>query len=236
MATAEDILSELRSLASRDGVAGMARFGIATEDALGVPHSKLRPLAKRLGRDHNLARALWATGVREACLLAGMVEEPSKVTRAQMERWARAFRSWDVVDGVCMDAFQPSPHAYAKALEWSGRDEEFVKRAGFVLMARIAFREEDRTRPELLTFLAAIEREAHDPRNFVKKAVSWALREIGKRRADLRGDASRLAVRLSESDDAARRWVGRDALRDLTPRPASRGHARTRRTNGARTG
>jgi 3-methyladenine DNA glycosylase AlkD len=195
----------------------MARFGINPERALGVRVPDLRRLAGDLGRDHSLALSLWRTGVHEARILASMVDEPARVTERQMESWVRAFDSWDVCDQVCGNLFDRTAFAGQKAVVWAGRDEEFVKRAGFAIMAWRAFHDREATDSELVRLLLVIEREANDPRNFVKKAVSWALRQIGKRNRSLNRRAVVVAGRLAERPDSApARWVGRDALRELT--------------------
>ena len=194
----------------------MARFGIATERALGassIPY--LRWLAKRLGKDHRLAAGLWASGIHEARILAGLVDDPAQVTEEQMESWAAEFDSWDIVDGVCGSLFDRTPLAYRKALEWSSRREEFVKRAAFTLMAMLAVH--DKTAPDTTfeAFLPIIEREAGDPRNYVRKAVNWALRQIGKRNRALNAKAIAAAERIQASGVRSAKWVSSDALREL---------------------
>lgn len=195
----------------------MARFGINPEHALGVRIPDLRRLAKELGKDHSLALALWRTGVHEARILASMVDQPERVTERQMESWVRAFDSWDVCDQVCGNLFDRTRFAGEKTVEWMGRDEEFVKRAGFALAAWRAVHDRDAADGEFIDLLPHIEREAEDARNFVKKAVSWALRQLGKRNRALNRRAVAVAKRLSaRKDSAAARWVGADALRELT--------------------
>lgn len=196
----------------------MARFGIDASRALGVRIPVLRRIARREGRDHALALALWATGIHEARILAGMVDEPERVTKAQMARWAKAFHSWDLCDQVCMNLFDRTTHAWAMARAWSRREEEFVKRAGFALMACLAWHDEASPDARFRPFFRDIAREAEDPRNFVKKAVNWALRQLGKRSPGLRREAIVVASHLAERDVAAARWVGRDALRELRRR------------------
>lgn len=193
----------------------MARFGINPDRALGVRIPDLRTLAREIGTDHSLALRLWRTGVHEARILAGMIDDPARVTERQMESWARSFDSWDICDQVCMNLFDKTPLAWSKAAEWAGRDEEFVKRAGFALMACLAVHDKGAGDGAFRRFLPSIEREAGDDRNFVKKAVNWALRQIGKRNGRLRRDALRAARRLAENESRAARWVGRDALREL---------------------
>ena len=211
---ADKVLAELRTLGSERDRDGMARFGIHTERAYGVSIAKLRPLARRLGRDHALARDLWATRVHEARLLASFVEVPGRVTAPQMERWVAAFDSWDLCDQVCM-LFERTPHAQAKAFTWVRDEREFVRRAGFVLMARLAHPRYAVPPATLRSFLREVERGSRDERNFVKKAVNWALREVGKRQPAVRREAVALARMLAGSEDRTARWIGRDALREF---------------------
>ncbi|MFA5891864.1 MAG: DNA alkylation repair protein [Actinomycetota bacterium] len=215
MREAEDLVARLRALGSERNRSGMARFGINVEHALGVSVTEIRRLARAAGRDHRLASALWKTGIHEARILASMVEDPAAVTPAQMDRWARAFDSWDVCDQVCMNLFDKTPYAWDKAVEWSAREAEFVKRAGFSLMASLASHDRESPDARFGAFLEAIEREAADDRNFVRKAVNWALRGIGKRNASLNGRAVAVAVRLKARPERAARWIGSDALREL---------------------
>jgi len=194
----------------------MARFGIATERALGgssIPY--LRWLAKRVGKDHELAAELWASGIHEARILAGLVDDPAQVTEEQMESWAVEFDSWDIVDGVCGSLFDRTPFAYGKAEEWSSRREEFVKRAAFALMAMLAVHDKAAPDATFEAFLPIIEREAGDPRNFVRKAVNWALRQIGKRNRALNAKAIAAAERIQASGVRSAKWVSSDALREL---------------------
>lgn len=198
---------------------GMARYGIVSPKAFGVSMATMQSLAKKLGKDHDLALALWDTGWYEARILCAFVDEPERVSAPQMDRWARDFDNWAVCDTLCFKLFDRTPHAWKKAEQWSGRSAEFVKRAGFALLASLALHDKKAPDGPFLKSLKLISREAHDERNFVKKGVSWALRSIGHRNANLHAAAVRLATRLSESTDSAERWVGKDALRDLL-RPA----------------
>jgi 3-methyladenine DNA glycosylase AlkD len=194
----------------------MARFGIDTRTALGgtsVP--QLRSMARRVGKDHELAAALWATNVLEARLLATMVDGPMQVTEEQMEAWAMEFRSWDLCDQCCTNLFWRTPYAWPKAIEWSLRQEEFVKRAAFVLMAVLAVHDKKAADARFVDLLAIIERECEDPRNFVRKAVNWALRQIGKRNLELNREAVECAIKISKRDSKAARWIAADALREL---------------------
>jgi 3-methyladenine DNA glycosylase AlkD len=200
---------------------GMARYGIPSDNASGVSVGDIRMLAKRLGRDHELALALWDTGFYEARMLTPFIDEPARVTPTQMEHWCRDFDSWAICDALCFHLFDKTPHAWQKLTRWSGRREEFVKRAAFALLASLALH--DKTAPDapFVKSFALIERAATDDRNFVKKAVSWALRGIGKRNPALNAAAIKLARRLAESPHPAARWIGKDALRDLAT-PATR--------------
>jgi 3-methyladenine DNA glycosylase AlkD len=210
---ARAIVAELRSLGDPAAREGQARFGIQTRRAFGISVAKLRAIARRKGRDHGLAQALWASGFHEARLLAAFVDEPVAVTEEQMEAWAAEFDSWDLVDQCCSNLFDRTPWAYPKAAEWAGREEEFVKRAGFALMAALAVHDKVAPDERFLPFLALVEREAGDPRNFVKKAVNWALRQIGKRSLALNRAAVQTALRIQAAGRG--RWVASDALREL---------------------
>jgi 3-methyladenine DNA glycosylase AlkD len=213
----EDVLERLRALARPGGREGMTRLGINPDRALGVRIPDLRRLARDLGTDHSLALELWRSEVHEARILASMVDDPARVTERQMDAWARAFDSWDLCDEVCGNLFDRTPHARGKTIEWMDRREEFVKRAGFALAAWRAVHDRDAPDREFLELLPLIERGAEDSRNYVKKAVSWALRQIGKRNRPLNRRAIGLARRLAaRGDSAPARWVGKDALRELT--------------------
>jgi 3-methyladenine DNA glycosylase AlkD len=194
----------------------MARYGIVSEKVFGVSVSALRQYAKRLGRNHELASALWATRWYEARMLAAFVEEPGRVTPAQMDRWCRDFDNWAICDTVCFHLFDRTPHAWRKIEQWSRRRDEFVKRAAFALLASLTVHDR-RAEDERFTHgLLLVERAATDERNFVRKAVNWALRSIGKRNPALNAAAVTVARRLAGSPVAAARWVGKDALRELT--------------------
>lgn len=234
-ARARDAVSRLERLGSREIRDALGpRYGIHTTRAFGVPMSAIQSLARQLGRDHALAEALWKTGWYEARLLAAMVDEPARVTRAQMNRWCRDFDNWGICDTVCFKLFDQAPHAWAAAGAWAERREEFVKRAAFALLASLALHDRQSPDERFLRALPLVERGASDERNFVKKGVSWALRGIGRRSATLRREATSLARRLAESEFAAARWVGRDALRDLTRSPPTPRRAATRRPDRGR--
>jgi len=196
-------------------VEGMARFGIQSSNSFGVSVPKLRTLAREVGRDHLLALKLWETGLHDARLLATMVDIPEEVTVDQMDKWVRDFDSWDVVDGSCGNLFDKTPFAVSKAKEWCKRDEEFVKRAGFVLMAELAVHDKEAKDKVFLDFLPLIIGGASDRRNFVKKAVNWALRQIGKRNLRLNKAAISTALKIQKMESGAAKWVASDALREL---------------------
>jgi len=209
------ILAEMKSKADPEAVKGMARFGISSSNTLGLSIPTIRSIAKRVGKDHQVAQALWESGIHEARILAALVDEPSKVNETQMERWVSEFDSWDVCDGCCGNLFDRTPFAFAKALQWSRRKEEFVKRAGYVLMAELAVHDKDAPDKAFLQFFPYLKRGSTDPRNFVKKAVNWAIRQIGKRNLKLNREAQKLAGSISDLDSPSARWVASDALREL---------------------
>lgn len=212
----QNILKRLKSLSNPKAVEGMARFGINPKHTYGVSIPKLRALAKEIGKNHLLARQLWSSRIHEARILAGMIDEPARVTEAQMERWVKDFDSWDVCDQCCMNLFEKTRFAYRKCVEWSARDEEFVKRAGFVLMARLAVSDKKAADKPFERFLRLIKRESADQRNFVKKAVNWALRQIGKRNLALNRKALAAAGEIRRMDSGSARWIAADAIRKLS--------------------
>jgi 3-methyladenine DNA glycosylase AlkD len=229
VARAEEVLAALAGMGSAEARAGMARYGIETGSAFGVSVYEVRRVAKGLGRDHDLALALWATGNHEARLLASMVDDPAAVTEAQMEDWAAAFDSWDVCDQVTSNLFDKTPFAYDKVREWSAAPDEWVKRAAFATAAALAVQDKRAADEPFFEILELCRREAGDDRNFVKKAVNWALRNIGKRNLRLHAAAietaeailaeaeERAAAPGGRRDPSARsgRWIARDALREL---------------------
>lgn len=221
-ATSAALVARLEAMASPENAAGMARFGIRGARVLGVPVRELRAIARETGRDHALAEELWATGIHEARILASIVAEPRRVTLDLMERWAADFDSCDLCDQCCTNLFRRTPFAHERALAWSERGAEFVKRAGFVLMAQVAGKDRRATDELLRAYLARVEREAGDERIYVKKAVSWALRAIGQRSAALHAEALEVARRLRDAEARAARWVGSDALRELTSEKVAR--------------
>ncbi len=211
----EGVLQDLRRLSDPARCRGMAQFGINTSQALGVSIPSIRQLARSLGCDHQLALKLWDSGVHEARILAGMVADPNQVTSAQMDNWSRDFNSWDLCDQVCNNLFDRTPLAYAKALDWSAEEPTFVKRAGFVLMAVLAAHDKSAPDGAFISFFPSIKAEANDSRNWVKKAVNWAVRQIGKRNLALNHAALELCSEI-EPAGAAAGWVARHARRELT--------------------
>ncbi len=208
-------MSELRSQRNPRNMEGMARFGISVKDALGIPIPTLRSIAKREGRDHDLALKLWSSGVHEARILATMVEDPEKVTSKQMDRWTNDFDSWDVCDQCCGNLFGDTKYAYDKVYEWSRSDKEFVKRAGYALICAITVHDKKAGDEKFTGFFPVIRKGATDERNFVRKAVNWALRQIGKRNARLNRMAIKEAEAIAKMDSKIARWIAADALREL---------------------
>jgi 3-methyladenine DNA glycosylase AlkD len=218
--TLDDALDRLNALANPGNTTGMARFGIHTDHALGVSMPALRAIAKGQ-RDHALALELWDTGIHEARILAGLVDDPAQVTRAQMERWACDFDSWDLVDQTCINLFERTPFALDCIFAWSAREEECVRRAAFTLIAVLAVHRKNMPAEDFRAFYPLILAASTDDRNFVRKAVNWALRGIGKRSPQLRAEAIDLARQVACIDSKAARWIAADALRELEqlPRP-----------------
>lgn len=213
--TVEEIVTALKSMANPRNVEGMARFGISAHNTLGVSVPQMRKLAGAVKKNHALAQELWQTGIHEARIVATMIDEPAEVTPQQMDKWALDFDSWDVCDQACMALFSRTSLGIPKAHEWSLRNEEFVKRAGFALMASLALGKKNVSDEQLAAFLPDIEREAGDERNFVKKAVNWALRQIGKKNQRLNKLAIASAERIRQQDSRSARWIASDALREL---------------------
>jgi 3-methyladenine DNA glycosylase AlkD len=228
--TKSSILRDLRSLADPKVRAQMPYFGVRVEKAHGISVPQLRRLAKTIGKNHELANQLWSSGIHEAKNLAGMIGEPEKVTAAQMDRWARDFDSWDVVDGTCCDLFVHAAPAWKKAVDWSSRKEEFVKRAAFSLIAYLSYKDKSAPDAKFIQLLTIIRRESRDDRNFVKKSVNWALRNIGKRNFALNRAAIRTAKKICALDSSTARWIAAGALRELTSDAVQRRFSRERRS------
>jgi len=193
----------------------MARFGINPKNTLGVPIPNLRKLAKQTGKNHKLAQELWDSKIHEARILAGMIDDPNLVSEKQMDKWAKDFDSWDVCDQVCMNLFDKTPRAFEKAVKWTKSSEEFIKRAGFSLMACLACHDKTSDDKEFIKLFSVIKREAADERNFVRKAVNWALRQIGKRNKKLNKEAIKTAKEIQKINSKTAKWIANDALREL---------------------
>jgi 3-methyladenine DNA glycosylase AlkD len=213
--TKSRVLQELKALADPNPRAGLAYFGIDVPKAYGISAPILHKFARHIGKNQKLAEELWASGIHDARILAALIGEPGKVTPAQMERWVKSFDSWDVVDTTCCYLYAEAKPAWKKAAAWSWRQKEFEKRASFALVAYLSYK--DKTAPDarFVQFLRVIERESHDERNFVRKAVNWALRNIGKRNIRLNREAIRAAERIRLQGSRAARWIAADALREL---------------------
>ncbi len=218
--TAREIIKKLESLENPVNIAGMKRFGIVTKKALGISAPVLKSLAKELKKDakdrHTLALELWETGIHEARAIAYLIDDPKQVTEAQMEAWVKDFDNWAICDGTCGHLFCKSEFASQKAFEWSAREEEFIKRAGIVLIAWLAVHDKKADDPRIAQFLPILESKADDERNFVKKAVNWSLRQIGKRNLNLNSLAIEAAARIKHQNTKSARWIAADALRELT--------------------
>ena len=215
MSSVEEVMEKLRSKAVSDNLAEMAKFGITVNRRLGVSVPNMRKLAKEVGKDHALASGLWKTGIAEARMVASMIGDPIKLTEDQMEEWVKDFDSWDVCDQVCMNLFDKSPLAWKKVIDWSVRDEEFVKRAAFALIACLAWQDKEAEDKKFIDLLPVIKMASTDDRNFVKKAVNWALRHIGKRNRNLNRAALDAAAEIRQIDSKAARWIASDAIREL---------------------
>jgi 3-methyladenine DNA glycosylase AlkD len=216
--TVTEIVAWLKERTNPANLAGMARYGINTKNAVGVPVYELRALAKQLGRDHKLAAKLWATGIHEARILATIVDDPKQVTRRQMHAWARDFDSWDVCDQACQNLFRYTPHAWDLAVMWAQSRSEFVRRAGFALMAGLAGKDKEASDDDFVALFPLLAAAAIDERNMVKKALNWALRAIGKRNPNLRKKAIAAAWEIHEIDSRSAKWIAKDAIRELEQR------------------
>ncbi len=211
----EKILNKLKSSSNPKNVEGMSRFGINPKNTLGVPIPELRSLAKEIGKNHSIAQRLWTSKIHEARILSCLIDDPVLVTEKQVELWVSDFDSWDVCDQCCMNLFDKTPFAHRKAVEWTKRKEEFVKRAGFALMATLAVHDKKAKDADFDKFFSLIKKEATDDRNFVKKAVNWALRQIGKRNKKLNKRAIEVAKNIQKLDSKSARWIAGDAIKEL---------------------
>ncbi len=212
----EEIIQMLEENADPDALAGMARAGITPEQAYGVKIPILRKIAKKSGRNSELAKKLWSKNTRETRILACMIEDPKTITEAQAEDWVKEFDYWEICDQCIMNLFDRVEFTVKKIYEWTQREEEFVKRAGFALIARVAWNDKSKSDEEILEFLPLIKREANDERNMVKKAVNWALRQIGKRNSKLNKEAVTISKEILEMDSKSAKWIASDALKELT--------------------
>lgn len=231
----QDILASLKLLGDkriRDEMG--SRYGIYTDKAFGVPMNKMQQLARSVGKNHELAAALWSTGWYEARIVAAFVEEADRVTSAQMDRWCRDFDNWGICDTVCFKLFDRTPYAFDKVLRWSKRPDEFVRRAAFALLACLALHDKKASNAQFMKCLPLIEQAAGDERNFVKKGVSWALRSIARRNLELNAAAVSLARQLSDSENATSRWIGKTALNEFAS-SAKKEKVRTQASKAKRT-
>ncbi len=212
----KEVLSQLISMGNPKNVEGMARYGINPKNNLGISIYKLRPLAKLIGMNHELSLELWNSGIHDARLLAVFIEDPKKVTEEQMDLWVKDFDSWDVCDQACTSLFDLTPHAWKKVFEWAERDEEFVKRAAFSIIAGLAVHDKVASDKKFEQFIPIITKHANDERNYVKKAVNWALRNIGKRNKALNKKMIEVSLSIQKIDSKSARWISSDAIRELT--------------------
>lgn len=210
------IIGRLNAMKNLRNVEGMARFGINPKNTLGISVPDIRTMAKQIGKDHFLAQKLWSSGIHEARILATIIDDPKLITEEQMESWVKEIDSWDICDQCCGNLFDKTKFAYQKAIEWSNNDKEFIKRAGFSLMAYLVVHDKKAPDKEFAKFLSAIKAAATDERNFVKKAVNWALRQIGKRSLELNREAIKTAKEIQKMDPKSAKWIASDALRELT--------------------
>jgi 3-methyladenine DNA glycosylase AlkD len=216
MVSVKEVLKKLKSKARPDQLEGMARFGLTPDMRWGISVPDMRRIAKETGKNHYLALELWKTRIQEARMVAGMIGDPEQLTNEQMEEWVKDFNSWDVCDQVCMNLFDKSPLAWKKVFDWSQREEEFVKRAAFSLIACLAWHDKSTKDEEFLKFLPLLIKGSSDERNFVKKSVNWALRGIGKRNRSLNKEAIKIAKEIQKMESRSARWIATDALRELT--------------------
>jgi len=215
MVSVDDVVDRLKAKARPDQLKGMARYGMTSDNRLGVSIPDLRKMAREIGRDHELALRLWKTGIQDARILAAMIDRPDKVTDRQTEEWVKDINSWDVCDQVCMNLLEKVPFVRKKIDVWSARDEEFVKRTAFSLIACLAWHDKGAPDEDFIRFFPVIRMGATDERNFVKKAVNWALRNIGKRNLNLNKIAVEVAEEIRQIDSKAARWIASDAIREL---------------------
>jgi len=214
--TVEEVLNELKKHYNKRNVEGMARFGITSAKAFGVSAPILKSIVKKTGKNHKLALELWKTEYYEARAVAMMIADPELVTKSLMNKWVKDFDSWAICDGTCLYLFRYTPFAFAKAFEWCERKEEYVRRAGFAMMAELAVHDKEKDDEDFLKFFPMLKKYSTDERNFVKKAVNWALRQIGKRSMYLNKEAIKLAKEIQRIDSKSARWIAADAIRELS--------------------
>jgi len=212
------VLSQLKSQARPETLPALSKFGINTEKALGISIPALRKIAKEHKKEHLLADQLWKTGIHEARILASMIDDPSQVHEDQLDLWVKDFNSWDLCDQVCLNLFRKTPFAFEKAIAWTEEQGEFVRRAGFVLIATLAVHDKKADNPRFSGLFSLIEKHSQDERNFVKKAVNWALRQIGKRNEKLCNEAIAVAERIKSQNSKSAKWIASNALAELNKR------------------
>lgn len=210
-----EVIKLLKSQTNRRNIEGMLRFGINTKKAFGISNPYLRNLAKKIGKDHSLALELWKTEYHEARIFASFIDDPELISEKQMDSWVKDFNSWDLCDQCCGNLFDRTIFAYKKAVQWTKSNEEFIKRAGFVMMACLSVHDKQANDNKFIKFLPIIKKASTDDRNFVKKAVNWALRQIGKRNSTLNKEAIKTAKEILKLDFRSARWIAKDALREL---------------------
>jgi 3-methyladenine DNA glycosylase AlkD len=213
--TVSYVINELKKLGSKRNLEGMARYGIDVKKAFGVNAPSMYAFAKKIGKDHEFAQELWRSGFHEARQIAAMIDDPAQVTEFQMNKWVKDFNSWDICDGTCNNLFRKTPFAFNKVFEWCPKKEEFVRRAGFVLIATLAVHDKKRNDEDFLLFFPLLKKYSIDERNFVKKAVNWSLRQIGKRSIFLNKQVVDLALEIKSIDSKSAGWIASDALREL---------------------
>ncbi|KYK20536.1 DNA alkylation repair protein [Thermoplasmatales archaeon SG8-52-4] len=212
----EDVLNQLQSMGDPKNIQGMGRFGIKTENNYGNSVTTLRNYAKKIGKNHDLALKLWKTGIRDARMVAACIEDPSKTSEEQIDQWVKDIDSWDICDHCCGHFFDKTPFAYKKVREWTKSNELFIKRAGFSLIAWLAVHDKKKSDKEFEELLKIIKKESIDERNYVKKAVNWALRQIGKRNWNMNKEAIAIAKEIKKIDSKSAKWIASDAIRELT--------------------
>jgi 3-methyladenine DNA glycosylase AlkD len=209
------IIKELKSKSRKDQLEGMSRYGINIDNRLGVSIPDIRRIAKEFGKNHKVALELWKTGIADAKITAALIDEVEKVTIKQMDEWVKDFNSWDICDQVCMNLFDKTIYAWDKVVEWSNRDEEFVKRAAFSLLACLAWHDKNASNERFIEFFPIIKSNINDNRNYVKKAISWSLRHIGKRNLELHKIVLNFSDEIKKLESKNARWIASDVIRDL---------------------